>query len=154
MSKIEVVKGFTENASATLDAKGRCSLPKDLRKFLKDDNHGEIVIALSYDKTLTIFPALEWNNHVAKLEKRAHGSKGRMLAYQAYMKFSSVQKLDGQSRFTINKDLLSKVGIEKEIFFIGANQTILAMNQTEFDRRSEPDLDTFEDLLIFDEDDD
>ena len=152
MSKIGVVRGFTENASATIDAKGRCSLPKDLRKFLKDENQGEIVITLSYDNTLTIFPALDWNDHVAKLEKRARGSKERMLAYQAYMKFSSVQKLDGQSRFSINKDLLSKVSIEKEVFFIGANKTILAMNQTEFDRRSEPNLDAFEDLLIFEED--
>ena len=152
MSKIGVVKGFTENASANIDAKGRCALPKDLRKFLKEENQGEIVIAPSFDNTLTIYPALDWNDHIARIEKRASGSKQRTLAYQAYMKFSSVQKLDGQSRFTINKELLAKVGIDREVFFIGANKTILAMNPSEFDKRSEPSLEAFEDLLLFEED--
>lgn len=154
MSKIEVVNGFTENASATIDAKGRCSLPKDLRKFLKEENQGEIVISLSHDNTLTIYPALEWNDHVAKLEKRARASKQKSLAYQAFMKFSSVQKLDGQSRFTIAKEQLAQVGIEKEVFFIGLNKTISVMNQEEFDKRNSPNMDDLADLLLFDEDED
>lgn len=154
MSKIEVVTGFTENASATLDAKGRCSLPKDLRKFLKDENQGEIVIAISHDNTLTIYPALAWNTHVSRLYKRSKGDKRKNLAYQTYMKFSNVQKLDGQSRFSFTKEQLARVGIEKDVYFIGTNETISVMNLEEFEKRNTPDLDALEDLLLFDEDED
>ncbi len=151
MSKFEVINGFSQNASASIDAKGRCSFPKELRKLLRDENCGEIAIAPSHDNTLTIYPALEWNDYVSKIEKRSRASKSKSLAFQVFMKLSSTQKLDAQSRFSLTKEQIQKFKIDKEVFFIGLNKTVAAMNQEEFDKRNDPDMDDLADLLMFDE---
>ncbi|MDR0941346.1 MAG: hypothetical protein LBM68_03875 [Bacteroidales bacterium] len=119
---------FIGEHSSKIDAKGRVSLPIQLKRQLgKPDEELHFVLKKSaFKQCLELHPMDTWNAMMGQLTRKLNPilNKQHNAFLTQFSKGTSEVSLDGLNRILINKNLCDLAGFEKEIVFLGVGQVI------------------------------
>lgn len=103
----------------SIDAKGRVIVPAKFREVLGDS----FVVTLGLDGCLFVYPEEEWEDFVKQL-KELPGSKEARKLQRYFMAGAAPCDVDKQGRVLIPSNLREKVGLDKEVVFVGVMSKI------------------------------
>ena len=128
---------FSAEKNATFDEKGRVVLPADYKNEMGGSIPGaHLAIEIDpYEKCLNIYPMDVWEQRLAGFTEklnpnnRAHSRLLDML----YRNFKIIQVPDS-CRMNFPNNFLEKVGIKKDVVFVGQGQRIRLWDVDQFDQ--------------------
>ena len=103
----------------SIDAKGRVIVPAKFREVLGDS----FVVTLGLDGCLFVYPEEEWEDFVKQL-KELPGSKEARKLQRYFMAGAAPCDVDKQGRVLIPSSLREKVGLDKDVVFVGVTSKI------------------------------
>lgn len=119
---------FIGEHSSKIDAKGRVSLPMQLKRQInKPDEELRFVLKKSaFKQCLELHPMDSWNTMMERLTKKLNPilNKQHNAFLTQFSKGTSEVTIDGLNRILINKNLCQLADFEKEIVFLGVGQVI------------------------------
>lgn len=110
---------FSGSFDHSLDGKGRVIIPSSFREALGDD----FTITINPDKTaVAIYPKAMWDKQLERLARIDPLDKigARYERYLMSVSFSG-NSMDAQGRVLIPQKLRTKIGLTRDIVFIGVN---------------------------------
>lgn len=138
--------GFIGEYHCKLDAKGRLSLPADLRKQLSPDDAESFVISRGVDDCLSLYTMSEWNRVMERLrELNRFKAKDRKFA-RMFQKGATKLSLDSSGRLLFPKTLMGWAGIQKDIVLVANVDLWEVWDKKRYDELLASDWDEFEDL--------
>ncbi len=103
----------------TVDSKGRVSVPSKFREIISDRYEGKLVLAMDYDRCLTVYPLEEWE----KLEEKIRSLPTMKKEVRDFMRFllasATECELDKQGRVLITPAHRQHAGITKNVTLVG-----------------------------------
>jgi len=121
---------FSGNIAHTIDAKGRVTIPAAYREALGN----EFTIGLSDNfSAIALYPKQRWDE-IGEDLNRIPDSDARGMAYVRLIKAFSFtgQQLDGQGRLLLPANLREKVGLNREICFVGVGRFLEIWDEARF----------------------
>jgi MraZ protein len=110
---------FRGSFEHTVDSKGRVSVPSKFRDIIADRYEGKLLLAMDYDKCLTVYPLEEWE----KLEEKIKGLPTMKREVKDFMRFllasATECELDKQGRVLIPPAHREHAGIAKNVMLVG-----------------------------------
>ena len=113
---------FSGSFDHSLDGKGRVIIPASFREALGED----FTITINPNKTaVAIYPREVWDKQLERLS-RINPMDRVGLQYERYLMSVSFSgnSMDAQGRVLIPAKLRAKIGLTRDIVFVGLNQTI------------------------------
>lgn len=119
--------GLTGKSENRVDAKGRVSIPSQMRRILAPDDHDEVAISLGREGHLSLFNKDYWVNtiqqNVMNIVDSAAGMKDWAALQREIHRISEnshMSSVDNQGRIIIPHWLLEKAVICDTVLIIGA----------------------------------
>jgi len=110
---------FRGSFEHTVDSKGRVSVPSKFREIISDRYEGRLVLAMDYDRCLTVYPLEEWE----KLEEKIRNLPTMKKEVRDFMRFllasATECELDKQGRVLITPAHRQHAGITKNVTLVG-----------------------------------
>ena len=110
---------FRGSFEHTVDAKGRVSVPSKFRDIIADRYEGKLVLAMDFDKCLTVYPLEEWE----KLEEKIKSLPMMKQEVKDFMRFffstATECELDKQGRDPDSAVAPRACGISKNVMLVG-----------------------------------
>jgi MraZ protein len=110
---------FRGSFEHTVDSKGRVSVPAKFRDIIADRYDGRLVLAMDFDKCLTVYPLEEWE----KLEEKIKTLPMMKQEVKDFMRFffssATECELDKQGRILIPPTHRERAGINKNVMLVG-----------------------------------
>lgn len=110
---------FRGSFEHTVDAKGRVSIPSKFRELISERYDGRLVMAIDFDRCLTVYPLEEWE----KLEEKIKALPMMQKEVKDFMRFffstATECELDKQGRILIPPALRERAGINKNVIVLG-----------------------------------
>jgi len=122
------VSGFKGSYTSTLDGKGRVAVPAKLRRNSAAGSADRFVVTLGLDGCLFLFPPDQWDRVVERLEEIPFTQSDAKFFTRTLMANAEDVELDRQSRIRLPQNLIDKIGLEKEVLFVGALRRIEIWN--------------------------
>lgn len=140
------MSGFIGEYHCKLDAKGRLSLPAEMRKQLSPDDAETFVISRGVDDCLSLYPMSEWARVMEKLRGlNRFKAKDRKFA-RMFQKGATKISLDASGRLLCPKALMSWAGIQKDIVMVANVDLWEIWDKERYEELLGSDWDEFEDL--------
>ena len=136
---------FAGSFEHSLDSKGRVIIPVSLRDQLGE----QFTIALNSENTaLALYPLEKWEEIKARLSQvRSTDVKGMMYVRYIMGNAYTGNVMDAQGRILLPQKLRSKVGLARELVFVGMNDHIEIWDASRYqEKEQEAEMD-FADLL-------
>ena len=126
----------------TLDAKGRVSIPSEMRKASGD----VFVLTRGFEECLNLYPADEWE--LVEKELRDLRTTSREARYYVRQMMSTVRKVvvDGHGRITVPQTHREFAGLEGEVLVNGVLEHIEIWNPARYEKYTEGYDETYEDV--------
>lgn len=138
--------GFIGEYQCKLDAKGRLSLPADMRKQLPPNDAESFVISRGVDDCLSLYTMSEWDRVMEKLRGlNRFKAKDRKFA-RMFQKGATKLSLDSSGRLLFPKALMEWAGIQKDIVLVANVDLWEVWDKKRYDELLASDWDEFEDL--------
>jgi transcriptional regulator MraZ len=103
----------------TVDSKGRVSVPSKFRDIIADRYDGSLVLAMDYDKCITVYPLEEWERLEEKI-KTLSMMKQEVKDFRRFLLSSATEcELDKQGRILIPQTHREHAGIAKSVMLVG-----------------------------------
>ena len=138
---------FRGSFEHTVDAKGRVSVPSRFREILVDHYDDRLVLALDYDRCLTVYPLEEWE----RLEEKIKNLPMMQKEVKEFMRFffstATECELDKQGRILIPPPLRERAGIRKNVLLIGIINKVEIWDTNAWEARNSQNADTISDAL-------
>ena len=126
---------FLGNIEAKLDAKNRVFVPAAFRKVLDnavftktDEGSQSRILYLRkdvYQNCIVVYPAPVWEEELSELRARLNKwNPQEQELYRQFMLEAEAVEMDPNGRILISKRLLLKTGIEKNVRFLGVDNTM------------------------------
>jgi len=117
---------FLGNIEAKTDAKGRVFLPAAFRKVLQASGSETLVLRKDvFQDCLTLYPESVWNAQLDVLRSRLNRYNRRhQEILRQFVSDAERVELDGNGRFLVARRYLQMAGIERDVKFIGMDDTI------------------------------
>ena len=115
-------QAFSGSFDHSLDSKGRVIIPASFREALQED----FTITINPNKTaVAIYPKAMWDKQLEQLS-RINPMDAKGLKYERYVMSVSFSgnSMDAQGRVLIPSKLRNKIGLTRDIVFIGLNHYI------------------------------
>ncbi len=110
---------FRGSFEHTVDSKGRVSVPVKFRDIIADRYEGKLVLAMDFDKCLTVYPLEEWEQLEEKI-KSLPMMKPEVKDFMRFFFSSATEcELDRQGRILIPPSHRERAGINKNVILIG-----------------------------------
>jgi len=139
---------FSGSFDHSLDGKGRVIVPSSFREALGDD----FTITINPNKTaVAIYPKEKWDQQLERLSHINPMDKIGM-QYERYLMSVSFSgnSMDAQGRVLIPMKLRSKIGLTRDIVFVGLNSYIEiwdAQVYAKFEEETEVDFESVSDYV-------
>lgn len=128
---------FSAEYKATFDEKGRVVLPVGFKNQLGGNIPGDqLAIQLDpHEKCLNIYPIPQWETKLAKIKEKLNPEKKEhaKVLDVFYSRFKIIP-VPESCRLNIPNDFMEKVGITKDVTFIGAGERIRLWDIAEYNR--------------------
>jgi MraZ protein len=117
---------FLGNIEAKIDAKGRVFLPAGFRKELSHDGLTSMVMRKDvFQPCLVLYPETVWNSELDCLRMRlSRWDRDEQVLFRQFVSNAEPLTLDDSGRFLIPRRYTTMVGIERDVRFIGMDDTI------------------------------
>ena len=119
----------------SIDAKGRVIVPAKFREVLGDS----FVVTLGLDGCLFVYPEEEWEDFVKQL-KELPGSKEARKLQRYFMAGAAPCDVDKQGRVLIPSSLREKVGLDKDVVFVGVMSKIEIWSKERWEDNNDFDI--------------
>ncbi len=110
---------FRGSFEHSVDSKGRVSVPSKFRDIIADRYDGRLVMAMDFDRCLTVYPLEEWE----KLEEKIKTLPMMKKEVKDFMRFffssATECELDKQGRILIPPTHRERAGITKNVMLVG-----------------------------------
>ncbi len=110
---------FRGSFEHSVDSKGRVSVPSKFRDIIADRYDGRLVMAMDFDRCLTVYPLEEWE----KLEEKIKTLPMMQKEVKDFMRFffssATECELDKQGRILIPPTHRERAGIAKNVMLVG-----------------------------------
>lgn len=115
---------FVNHKTHKIDAKGRISIPADMRANLGQ----EFIASRGFGKCLALYPMDEWNRFMKEISTINQKKRKKLEFY--FSANAEKMSLDGQGRLLLNENLRRQVGLlgQKEAEVFGNNRRIEIWN--------------------------
>ena len=127
---------FRGSYEHTVDSKGRVSVPSKFRDIIGDRYQGNLVLAMDFDKCLTVYPLEEWE----KLEEKIKSLPMMKQEVKDFMRFffssATECELDKQGRILIPPVHRERAGISKNVLLVGIMNKIEIWDATAWEARN------------------
>lgn len=136
---------FAGSFEHSLDSKGRVIIPVSLRDQLGE----QFTIALNSENTaLALYPLKKWEEIKARLSQvRSTDVKGMMYVRYIMGNAYTGNVMDAQGRILLPQKLRSKVGLARELVFVGMNDHIEIWDASRYQAQEQEAEMDFADLL-------
>lgn len=134
-------RGFRGSSPLTLDAKGRMSVPAKFRERLREVSEGEIVITISRDPCLLIYPMPEWEKLEAEVEKLPGMDKRVANFKRRFFGRAEEFELDAQGRVLVPPRLREAIGLERAATLVGVVNKLELWPSDKWEALNEQSLD-------------
>jgi MraZ protein len=115
---------FRGSYEHTIDSKGRVSVPSKFRDIIAERFDGRLVLAMDYDKCLTVYPLEEWEKLEEKI-KTLSMMKQEVKDFRRFLLSSATEcELDKQGRILIPLAHREHSGIKKSVILVGIIEKI------------------------------
>ncbi|MCB9195977.1 MAG: division/cell wall cluster transcriptional repressor MraZ [Flavobacteriales bacterium] len=140
------MSGFIGEYHCKLDAKGRLSLPAEMRKQLSPEDAETFVISRGVDDCLSLYPMSEWARVMEKLRSlNRFKAKDRKFA-RMFQKGATKLAVDASGRLLFPKALMGWAGIQKDIVLVANVDLWEIWDKKRYEELLSSDWDEFEDL--------
>jgi len=110
---------FRGSFEHTVDTKGRVSVPSRFRDIIAERYEGKLVLAMDYDKCLTVYPLEEWEKLEAKISALPM-MKQEVKDFTRFFFSSATEcELDKQGRILIPPAHRAHAAIAKNVVLVG-----------------------------------
>ncbi len=113
---------FLSTSVHTLDAKGRCFVPKRFQKHLDRDEDGgnlQAVLAQGFGNCIFLFDRPGFNAMAARLQTEAFEDDELLTGQRLFFANSIEVQLDSSGRVLIPAELRAYAGLEDEVVMVG-----------------------------------
>lgn len=140
-------RGFRGSSPLALDAKGRLAVPAKYRERLREACGGRLVITISREPCLPIYPLPEWEKLEAQVE-RMPGMDPRVANFKRrFFGCAEDCDMDGQGRLLIPARLRQAVELGRQAVLVGVVNKFELWSQARWDALNAVSLDAaLEDL--------
>ena len=138
---------FSGSFDHSLDGKGRVIIPASFREALGED----FTITINPDKTaVAIYPKAMWDKQLERLSLIDPMDKlgARYERYLMSVSFSG-NSMDAQGRVLIPSKLRQKIGLTRDIVFVGVNRYIEIWDAEVYQKLEEETEDDFDSLVDY-----
>lgn len=117
---------FLGNIEAKTDAKGRVFLPAAFRKVLQESGQEALVMRKDvFQNCLKLYPESVWNEQMDLLRSKLNRyNRQHQEILRQFVSDAERIELDGNGRFLIGKRYLQLAGIDRDVKFLGMDDTI------------------------------
>ncbi|MGL1934756.1 MAG: hypothetical protein OCD01_07035 [Fibrobacterales bacterium] len=144
------VLGFFGNSTTTLDTKGRCSFPKELRKLLPAESEGQVMVTVGPEHSLRLYSIPAWNDYLHEL-KSLPKTRSNIHSLRKFMGGARLSKLDGQHRITLTEEQRAHAGVEGEVTFLGEGEHVSIWTPERYAEICNPTEDQYDNFFYFDD---
>jgi MraZ protein len=138
---------FQGHAIINIDDKGRIIIPSKFRKHISSEANNLLYVTSGRDNCLWLYPSDQWNKLVKTIE-RINAFTNDEIAMRRQMLFYTEEcAIDNQHRILIPQNLLTRIGVQKEILLIGQLERIELWNEEEFQKYLKGRPDSYEDVM-------
>ncbi len=144
------VNGFFGKSTTTLDSKGRCSFPKELRKFLPAESEGQVMVTIGPEHSLRLYSIPAWNEYLQELQSLPK-TRSRIHSLRKFMGGARLSTLDGQNRITLTEEQRQHAFIEGEVTFAGEGEHVGLWSPARYEEISNPNDEDYDNFFYSDE---
>ncbi len=125
---------FVSHRTHKIDAKGRISIPANMRNALGN----EFIASRGIGKCLALYPMEEWNDFMEKIRTTVNQKERKQLEFY-FSANAEKMSLDGQGRLLLNENLRKQVDLlnETQAEVFGNNKRIEIWNCDLFNQQLE-----------------
>lgn len=131
---------FRGLASINLDDKGRLAIPTKYRAELQECCESQLILTVSLDRCLLLYPLPEWESIERQLVKLPSLNKQVKLLQRRLIGHATDCEMDGQGRFLVPEPLRKKAGLEKRVAFVGQGNKFEIWDEETWNRTHEEEL--------------
>lgn len=110
---------FRGSFEHTVDVKGRVSVPSKFRDIIADRYDGRLVLAMDFDRCLTVYPLEEWEKLEEKIKTLPMMQKEVKEFARFFFSSASECDLDKQGRILIPAAHREHANIAKNVMLVG-----------------------------------
>ncbi len=110
---------FRGSSPINLDEKGRLAVPTRYRAELRDCCDQQLVVTVSPDRCLSIYPLPVWEEIERKISKLPSLDKKAKRLQRLLIGHATDCEMDGQGRVLIAESLRQFAGLEKRVVLVG-----------------------------------
>lgn len=136
---------FRGLTSINLDEKGRLAIPTKYRSELQECCESQLIVTVSLDRCLLLYPLPEWEVIERQLVKLPSLNKQAKLLQRRLIGHATDCEMDSQGRFLIPDPLRKKAGLEKRVAFVGQGNKFEIWDEETWHQAHEESLE--EDIL-------
>lgn len=146
-----VAKLFRGFNPINLDDKGRLAVPTRYRAELRESCEQLLVLTVSPDKCLLLYPLNEWEEIERKICKLSSLDKKAKRLQRLLIGHATECEMDGQGRVLIAEPLRNFAGLVKKVVLVGQGNKFEIWNEDEWNRSrdqwlEEENMDDFSEL--------
>lgn len=138
--------GLVGEYDCKLDAKGRFLFPAGLRKQLSPESNECFMLNKGFEDCLTLYPMDEWNRVSKQLSTMNMFKPKNRMFYRLFHQGAKQIDLDNSGRVLVPKNLMERVGLNKEIMLTAYNDRIEIWDKSKYLEMVESNMGDFADL--------
>jgi MraZ protein len=131
----------------SLDDKGRLALPSILREELGRSERPDLVMALAYEASLTLYPYEHWRKLMAGIKEAVSDTVRRNDALRSFSTQVRPLNLDKVGRVLLAPEQRAAAGLGREIKIIGVGSKIEIWDAAAYERKEAQDKAVLDELI-------
>jgi MraZ protein len=128
----------------SVDNKGRVNIPARMRKYVSPEANDIFVVTRGYERCLFVYPQDEWLRLEQSIRQLSSTNPKHRFFSRTLCQHAAEVQLDGQSRITIPRELLTFSGIESDVMIIGVLERIELWNPKQFEEYTQTQSESYE----------
>lgn len=131
---------FRGLTSINLDDKGRLAIPTKYRAELQECCESQLILTVSLDRCLLLYPLPEWEGIERQLVKLPSLNRQVKRLQRRLIGHATECEMDGQGRFLVPEPLRRKAGLEKRVAFVGQGNKFEIWDEETWERTHEDEV--------------
>ena len=126
---------FRGSCLLTVDDKSRIAVPARFRESLMGQSEGRVVVTMSHDRALAIYPWPVWLELERRLQELPGGDPANRALLEMLLGHADERWLDGQGRLLLSPSLRQYARLERDAKLLGqGDKLVLWAAQTDEER--------------------
>ncbi len=116
---------FRGSCLLTVDDKGRIAVPSRFRETLREQCDGHVVVTMSHDRALAIYPWPEWEKLEERLRDLPSGDNAHRALQEMLLGHADERQIDSQGRLLLAPSLRQYARLDRDAKLIGQSHKLV-----------------------------